>query len=397
MFDLDKSFKKGLLSSKPVLIIFIVLFIVVVLQYVFFKKIVIDVKLTAKRHIENTQSELGNGDKEEDNNSNKWYRKIDNINTIDGINTIEELKVFLNNTKLDFPIRENNRWLDSDINYMNKYYSLYDKCYTLEDFKEVNLVLNNIVFNSRSMLTLQLIVNKNGMPFYSQRLLSNPDYWYVTCVPTSFSMIYETATEKYIDPVHITDFFRGKLISAIDEYNKIISYAKTYGSWIDKYIREKKLYQISGVFIYGINLYLDRYFPDIPYDLDLDYVSKNWMITYIENTHLPILIATYLPSLVRSGWTVRKNGHATVLRDFLYNIDNKTGYLNLIGVILQDPFGNPNTSYKLLDGHGIILSMEHFNTAIKSQKDDFKNSLWADPNIFRVMYLTPSKNLQSNE
>ena len=95
MFDLDKSFKKGLLSSKPVLIIFIVLFIVVVLQYVFFKKIVIDVKLTAKRHIENTQSELGNGDKEEDNNSNKWYRKIDNINTVDGINTIEQLKAWL--------------------------------------------------------------------------------------------------------------------------------------------------------------------------------------------------------------------------------------------------------------------------------------------------------------
>jgi hypothetical protein len=177
-----------------------------------------------------------------------------------------------------------------------------------------------------------------------------------------------------------------------NEYNAMVNLAISYGKWTKSFINDRTLYQIAGIFAYGVNLY--PVIKESDYQLKFSYKSLSWIYEYIQIHGTGVLISTFLPYLVYSDWNPNtdnrlefKGGHVVYLRDVLLlkiKEDDKI-YRRFLGVIIEDPFGNPNTGYELLDGHGSILSIDKFNTCVKTRYTDEKKVYYSDEDI-RVMY-----------
>ncbi len=206
-----------------------------------------------------------------------------------------------------------------------------------------------------------------NVKYYQQR--DTPKVGNIICVPTSARILLSGL--GYEIPIKdLLDFF------AHDEELHTLVRGR-FGSWIEKYIKNGKLYQITGAFAEGLNLYMGRYYPDFPYILTYDYLGVDQIADYVENYGL--MSSTYFPHYVIHG--KRSGGHMITItktyRDF-----NGT----LIGFGIHDPFGNPNAQYIGsigYDGESVVVDIDTMLTVMKSYYDDHGRG---SKSLYRVLY-----------
>jgi hypothetical protein len=314
------------------------------------------------------------------------YSPIDGLNENDGFQTALELEIGLNLTKLTYPSEINELIEDDDINLIDEFNKLY---FTESESYDVDTLLKDEYFLDRLYELTQIILKKNNTKYYNQRLFEIESLRNVTCQPHSL-VISAQSIGLEIKPLEFIEYFIGDVPELKNEYKALIEYAKTYGDWTQSYIDNNKLYQIAGTFVYGVNIY--PAVKESDYVLKFGYKSLNWIYEYIQTYGTGVLISTYLPYLVKDNWKEEdklklKGGHVVYLRDVLQlkiKEDNKI-YRKFLGVILEDPFGNSNTDYDLLDGHGNILPINKFKQCVKTEYTDKRRSYHSDEEI-RVMY-----------
>lgn len=314
------------------------------------------------------------------------YAPIDGLNENDGFQTALELEIGLNLTKLTYPSEINELIESDDIALIDEFNNLY---FTEMNNYDIDILLKDQYFLDRLYEITQVILKKNNTKYYNQRLFEIESLRNVTCQPHSLIISANTLGLE-IKPYDFIQYFRGKIPELDKEYNAMITLAESYGKWTKSYINDRTLYQIAGIFAYGVNLY--PIVRDSDYELKFSYKSLSWIYEYIENHGTGVLISTFLPYLVRNDWIpddrlTLKGGHVVYLRDVLL-LKIKEGdkiYRKFLGVLLEDPFGNSNTDYDLLDGHGVILPIDKFKQCVKTKYTDKKKSYYSDEDI-RVMY-----------
>jgi hypothetical protein len=362
--------------DKKSLITSIISIVLLILSLVFSNK----VKLKMELSVLHTESSIVI---EKDN---KLYKPIDGLNEKDGINDVLEIELALNNTKLYYPNVVNNKIEEDDIKLIEEFNDFYfiDKEVDTED------ILKDVNFLNRLYELTTKIIKRNDTKYLNQRLSSDPKIAYNSCVPYSATIGLQTLGID-INPDDLTHYFKGELKEYALQYHSIVDYAvRNYGNWIETYVRDRKLYQIFGVLKYGINIH-----PKVmksKYYLKFGYKNINWIENYINKNNTGLVISTFLPYLVDNKWepenkTKFKGGHAVYLRDILsLNIkENDYTSKEILGVILQDPFGNPNTNYDLLDGHGVLLRIDKFQKCVKTDLTDNRKFYSSDDEI-RVLY-----------
>lgn len=203
--------------------------------------------------------------------------------------------------------------------------------------------------------------------YFNQR--SIPVIGNVICVPSSATYLVN-ALGYDINVKEILDYF--------SKSEKIKIYAEThFGKWVEPYINNNKLYQITGIFTYGLNHYLNEIYPDFPYELDYGYWSIDEIAEYVDSFGL--MSATYLPH-----WVLHKRrsgGHMVAITKVYRDFEG-----NIIGFGLNDPFGNPNVAYRGArgwDGKNVVLSLDDMLTVMKSYRDDHKHGT---NRLYRVLY-----------
>jgi len=210
-------------------------------------------------------------------------------------------------------------------------------------------------FDNRLLFTHKQHRYKLPIDYFNQRDTENIGY--IICVPSSAVLLFNVLSDIDIEVMQVIDYF--------SESNDIKNYSRYYfGEWIEKYIKENKLYQITGVFTYGFNLFLQDNFPDFEYEIDFDYWTIPEIADYIET--FGIMSATYFPSYVREG--TRTGGHMITITKAYYDYEG-----NLIAFGVNDPFGNPNVAYRGdrgEDGNHVIIDIDTMRTVMKSYRDD---------------------------
>lgn len=168
-----------------------------------------------------------------------------------------------------------------------------------------------------------------------------------------------------------------ELVQYFENNQEIIEIAKDYGKWTQPFIKNNTLYQITGIFVYGLNRYIEESINDFPFIFDYNYWTIAEIEQYIDRTNLGIMIPTFLPNLILKGQ--RTGGHMTVLLDIIYHRDIPTL------VRINDSFGNPNTKYADIDGENIMLEYAVYEDSMKSYYDDTGKG---SKSKIRVLYFT---------
>ena len=206
-----------------------------------------------------------------------------------------------------------------------------------------------------------------GWEFFNQR--SIPKIGNIICVPSS-AVLLLNALGYDVDIKDVLDYFK--------DNEELINYVRSvFGNWIEKYISENKLYQITGSFTRGLNMYLEEHYPNFPYRLDYNYWTIEQIAEYVENFGL--MSATYFPSYVLRN--EREGGHMIVISKVYRDWEG-----NIIGFGINDPFGNPNVKYKGArgwDGHNIVIDLRTMVRVMKSYNDDHNRG---PAYLYRVLY-----------
>ena len=321
-------------------------------------------------------------------NEGELYAPINGLKENDGFQNALELEIGLNLTKLTYPSELNETIEDDDIELLKAFNNLY---FTNTNKTDLESLLEDQYFLDRLYELTQIILKKNNTKYYNQRLFEINELKNVTCQPHSL-VISAQSIGLEVEPLEFIQYFRGEIPDLQNEYKALVEYAKTYGNWTKSYIDNKTLYQIAGTFVYGVNMY--PIIKQSEYELKFNYKSLTWIYDYINNYGTGVIISTYLPYLVKTDWEEEdklklKGGHVVYLRDVLKLkiIEKGRIYNKFLGVIIEDPFGNPNTDYNLLDGHGNILPINKFKQCVKTEYTDKRRSYHSDEDI-RVMYWT---------
>lgn len=223
-------------------------------------------------------------------------------------------------------------------------------------------------FKNRLIHTHRQHIYKLDIDYFNQREV--PEIGYVICVPSSAVILFNGLSDYSIDVTEIINYFSDS--ETIENYARAI-----FGNWIEKYIKEDKLYQITGIFTYGFNLFLEENFPDFEYKLDYDYWTMLEIANYTNNYGL--MSATYLPSYMRNG--TLEGGHMIAITKSYYDFEGE-----LIAFGVNDPFGNPNVAYRGIrgmDGANVIIDIEIMRTVMKSYKDDHGRGA---SYLYRILY-----------
>lgn len=364
--------------DKKYLISTVISIVILALSVIFSNKVKLQMELSVK-HTEKILSEFVR----EEN----LYKKNINLNEKDGINSILELEHSINLTKLNYPSNINSKIEEDDLKLIKEFNSLY---FIDNENIDLNNLLKDISFLNRLYELTTKILKTNGTIYLNQRESSDPSIAYNSCMPYSASISLNTLGIE-TDPDELTHYFKGELKDYNIQYKTIQNYArKNFGNWVNKYINNNKLYQISDILKFGINIH-----PDVvnsAFIMKFGYKDINWIYDYIQSKNIGVVISTYLPYLVRKNWGITnrkklKGGHAVYLRDVLkLKIKEKDSIREeILAVIIQDPFGNPNTKYNLLDGHGVLLPIDKFNLCVKTDYTDNRKPYSSDSKI-RVLY-----------
>lgn len=280
----------------------------------------------------------------------------------DGIDN-KEIESILNRYKFGYESEEDGKLEDSKKNAVT-----FESLFGFDI--NPNKIIDEIV-TGKFILRLAHIWNQHtyqlDLEYFNQRNV--PEVGNIICVPTS-AMILLSGLGYDINISEILDFFR------YDE--ELINFVRTnFGSWIEKYIHNEKLYQITGVFVAGMNIYLNRHYPKFQYELEYNYWDIDKIINYIE--HYGLMVSTFFPNYVTKG--KRTGGHmitiTKVYRDF-------NGIVIAFGI--NDPYGNPNADYKGYlgwDGEDVIVSYDMMLKVMKSYHDDHQRG---SKYLYRVLY-----------
>ena len=203
--------------------------------------------------------------------------------------------------------------------------------------------------------------------FFNQR--SIPKIGNIICVPSS-AVLLLNALGYDVDIRDVLNYFK--------DNEELITYVRSrFGDWIEKYISQNKLYQITGSFTKGLNMYLSDHYPEFPYQLDFNYWTIGQIAEYVENFGL--MSATYFPSYVLRG--EREGGHMIVISKVYRDWEG-----NIIGFGITDPFGNPNVQYRGArgwDGHNVVIDLRTMVKVMKSYNDDHGRG---PTYLYRVLY-----------
>lgn len=323
--------------------------------------------LDSKIEIINIQLEKGNQDTKISLKEDAFKVIEDmNIDFENGFNNIEIEKVLDNHKYSDRKIidgnledeRDNAKIVNELWGIENGYENLYD----------IELVFTKN-FKDRLGHVHRQHLWQVDWDYFNQR--SIPIVGNIICVPSSATMLLKGLGIN-IEVLNLIHFFKNN--------PEIISFARNnYNRKIEEFIENNILYQITGVFTYGLNLYLEKQFPNFPYRLDYDYFTIEEVAKYVEVYGL--MSATFFPSFVLQN--KREDGHminiTKVYKDY-------NGYVIAFGIV--DPFGNPNVAYKGSrgwDGKNVIVGIDTMKKVMKSYHDDWGRG---KKDLYRVLFFT---------
>ncbi len=328
-----------------------------------------EARIQFEKGIEKITQELDEGYTELISLQQDAFEVVDDTEILidDGIDDLETEKI-LNEYKLGTEAVEDGNLEDSKKNAL-----MFNLLYNInKDLSFDTIRLFSPEFIQRLKHFWKQFIYKLDVEYYQQR--DTPKVGNIICVPTSARILlsglgYNIPIEK------ILDFFR--------KDKELIRFARgNFGRWVERYIKEGKLYQITGIFVNGINMFMSKYYPEFPYLLEYNYWNINKIIEYANK--YGIMISTYLPKYVIKG--KRKGGHmiciTKVYRDF-----NQT----VIAFGIHDPFGNPNAKYKGrlgYDGEGVVMDYDTMLNVMKSYYDDHG---FGSKNLYRVLYFRDKK------
>jgi len=258
--------------------------------------------------------------------------------------------------------------LDGNLSDQKENSIKFDEIWGIEhgvDF-DINTVIDDGFINRIEYMHEQLIY-RIDWKYINQRTV--PKIGNVVCVPSS-AVFLLNALDCDVTIYDVLKYFT--------DNKKINDYArKLFGDWINEYIKNNKLYQITGTFTYGLNLLLEEHYPDFQYRIDYDYWSVNEIADYVESFGL--MSATFLPNWVLKG--ERTGGHMVVISKVYRDFEG-----NVIAFGLNDPFGNPNVKYKNdrgWDGKNVIISIDDMLTVMKSYRDDHNRG---SKYLYRILF-----------
>lgn len=371
--DLKKVNKKTILFSIASAVVFVV---VVVIAVVFISnslktmKIEVDgFKFQIEKGIQKIDENLEQLVQMESGNSYRIELKEDAFAVIDdtdievdnGLDDIEIEKALDNHkyngyTKIDGDLSDQEENAEK-FNYMWG----IEKGFDLDEIFDYD-------FENRLIFTHRQHTYRIDIDYFNQR--DTKDIGYVICVPSSAVLLFNALSDTDIEVMEVVNYFTDN--EDIERYARAI-----FGNWIEKYIESDKLYQITGIFTYGFNLFLEDYFSGFEYHLDYDYWTVLEIANYLEDFGL--MSATYLPSYVREG--ARTGGHMITITKAYYNFEG-----DLISFGINDPFGNPQVAYRGergYDGKNVIVDIDTMRTVMKSYRDDHgKGASY----LYRVLY-----------
>jgi hypothetical protein len=286
------------------------------------------------------------------------FAVIDDTNIVldDGLNNLE-VEEALNNHKYD-----EKGVIDGDFKDQKKNIKKFNYLWGIEEGIEIN-----DDFIDRLKYTHEQHTYRIDWNYFNQR--SVPIIGNVICVPSSATLLLN-ALGYNVEVEEIIEFFRGN--ASINDYARSI-----FGKWIEDYIKANKLYQITGIFSFGLNLFLETYYPDCLYELDYDYWDIDTISEYVEKFGL--MSATFLPHWVLNN--ERTGGHMIVISKVYRDFEG-----NIIAFGVNDPFGNPNVKYKGSrgwDGKNIIISLDDMRIIMKSYRDDHNKG---SKELYRVLF-----------
>lgn len=304
--------------------------------------------------------EKGNGDKislKED-----AFKVIDDTEIIleDGLNDVE-IEEALNNHKYGSQGK-----IDGGFGDQLKNIKTFNEVWGIEKGIDNNSYLDEN-FRQRLSYTHNQHIWRLDWDYFNQR--SFPKIGNIICVPSSALILLKALGYN----VNIN-----KLIEFFSNNEDINNYArKHFRKWIESFIETNKLYQITGVFTYGFNLFMETHYPSFPYELNYDYWNIYEIADYVETFGL--MSATYLPSYVFDK--KRKGGHMICITKVYKDFNG-----NIIALGVNDPFGNPNVAYRGVrgwDGKNVIIGLDTMKIVMKSYRDDHK----VGPNyLYRILY-----------
>lgn len=368
--EIIKTFKNtkriAILSLMIMMIVFVVAFIVVSVSV---KNFTVEVK-EAKFSFDTGVSKIEEGItaiKQQVEGGNKHTLSLKQ----DAFAIIDDTNIILNNGLDNFEIEEalnNHKYdekgiVDGDFKDQKNNIKKFNRVWGIEEG------ISNIDddFIDRLTYTHEQHIFRINWSYFNQR--SVPIIGNVICVPSS-AVFLLNALGYNVEVEEVIDYFSGNA--------KINDYARSvFGKWIDDYIKANKLYQITGIFSFGLNLFLEAYYPDCLYELDYDYWDIDTIAEYVEKFGL--MSATYLPNWVMNG--KRTGGHMIVISKVYRDFEG-----NIIAFGINDPFGNPNVKYKGnrgWDGKNIIISLDDMRIVMKSYRDDHDRG---SKELYRVLY-----------
>jgi hypothetical protein len=280
----------------------------------------------------------------------------------DAFAVIDDTNIELDNGLDDIEIEEaldNHKYsgytkIDGDLSDQKENVEKFNYMWGIEEGWDIDKVFNHD-FKDRLSFTHRQHTYRIDWDYFNQR--DTPDIGYIICVPSSAVILFNALSDTDIEVMEVVNYFA--------ESKDIENYAcAIFGDWIEKYIKENKLYQITGIFTYGFNLFLEDNFPEFEYHLDYDYWTVLEIVNYIESFGL--MSATYLPSYVREG--TRTGGHMITITKAYYNNEG-----DLMSFGINDPFGNPNVAYRGnrgYDGKNVIVNIDTMRKVMKSYRDD---------------------------
>ncbi len=352
---------KTLKNTKRIAIISLLIIVIVIISASVFvsvsvKNFTVEVKDAIKQEVE-----AGNNNiislKED------AFSVIDDTNIVldDGLNNLE-IEEALDNHKYSYKTI-----IDGNLSDQKENIKRFNRVWGIEQGIDVD-----DDFINRLSYTHRQHIYRIDWKYFNQR--SVPKTGNVICVPSSATFLLNALGYK----VEVEE-----LIAFFSDNKEINEYAREmFGKWIESYIIEEKLYQITGIFAYGLNLYLEKYYPKCLYELDYGYWNINDIAEYVEKFGL--MSATYLPHWVLKG--ERTGGHMIVISKVYRDFNG-----NLIAFGINDPFGNPNVKYADLrgwDGKNVIISIDDMKIVMKSYRDDHQRG---SKDLYRVLFFRNKK------
>ncbi|KYC51950.1 MAG: hypothetical protein AMQ22_01085 [Candidatus Methanofastidiosum methylothiophilum] len=290
----------------------------------------------------------------------------------DAFSVIDDTSIVLDDGFNDFEIEEalnNHKYdekgiIDGDFKDQKNNIKKFNRVWGIEEGISTNI---DDDFIDRLTYTHKQHIYRINWNYFNQR--SVPIIGNVICVPSS-AVFLLNALGYNVEIDELLSFFTNN--KQINDYARSV-----FDKWIESYIKGNKLYQITGTFTYGLNLFIETYYPDCYYRIDYDYWSIEGIAEYVEKFGL--MSATFLPHWVLKG--ERTGGHMVVISKVYRDFEG-----NIIAFGINDPFGNPNVGYKGSrgwDGKNIIISLDDMRIVMKSYRDDHNKG---SKELYRVLY-----------